>query len=93
MFQVYPGRFHDFFEHSRCVYVLYVAVHLFFHLSYIGGFLTYIATSGVRPLEVVESFVDVHDFSDGRGFYAVARSAGSEAILWAVGGILIVLFM
>lgn len=89
MFQVYPGRFHDFFEDSRSACLLYVALHILFHVCYVGGLLTYIATSRVRPLEVVESFTDVREFAEDHGFYAVKRSAGAEAICWAVGAILI----
>jgi hypothetical protein len=93
MFQVYPGRIHDFFEHSRSTYLLYVAVHLLFHVGYIGGALAYIKPSDVRPLEVVESFADVHEFVDGHGFYAVERSTGAEAIVWACGGTLVAFFV
>lgn len=93
MFQVYPGRFHDFFEHSRFVYLFYILVHLFFYVFYLGGLLVYIRTSGVRPLEPVASFADVHDFADAHGFYTVERSAASESIMWALGGILVVLFL
>ncbi|KAH7716060.1 hypothetical protein AAVH_16519 [Aphelenchoides avenae] len=91
--QVYPGRFHHFFEHSTCTYLLYVMVHLFFHASFIGGLLSVIKSSSARPLEAVASFADVHTFAYNYGFYAVERSAGIEAICWACGGTLVVFFV
>lgn len=93
LFQVYPGRFHHFFEHSTCTYLLYVMVHLFFHASFIGGLLSVIKSSSARPLEAVASFADVHTFAYNYGFYAVERSAGIEAICWACGGTLVVFFV
>ncbi|KAH7713083.1 hypothetical protein AAVH_19565 [Aphelenchoides avenae] len=87
------GRLHDLSQDARTVCLLYVAAHLLFHICLVGGFLAYVATSGGRPMEVVESFADVHEFADNHGFYAVKRSAGAEAICWTAGGILVIFFV